>query len=178
MMDKTAQTELHRLFLIEGLPEPLTAASSHLQIFDNYLPGTRLRLRKIRDPQTSDWTHILQQRFAAAEGEYGKIKLAEIYLNKSEYVLFERFEAREVRKNRYFHEVDNMQVAFDVYLGRLMGLTTAKFVFESLDKMDAFIAPPFALIDITGDQFFFSENLVRLTADDVREKLSTAQKLS
>ena len=39
-MNKTAQTELHRLFLIDGLPEPLMPASSHLQLFDNYIENT------------------------------------------------------------------------------------------------------------------------------------------
>jgi hypothetical protein len=45
MTDKTAQTELHRIFLIEGLPDPLTPASAHLQLFDNYIENTRLRIR-------------------------------------------------------------------------------------------------------------------------------------
>jgi len=49
-MNKTAQTELHRLFLIERLPDPLLPASSHLQIFDNYIENTRMRLRQIHDP--------------------------------------------------------------------------------------------------------------------------------
>ena len=172
-MDKTAQTELHRSYLIDHLPEPLTAASSHLQIFDNYLPNTRLRLRKIRNPQAGEWTRILEQRFAAG-GEQGMSKLAQIYLNESEYALLQRFEGREVRKNRYFHEFDNMQVAFDVYLGRLSGLTTAKFVFDDLDKMKAFIAPPFAAIDITNDPFFAGVNLVDQTAADIRSRLSSA----
>lgn len=173
-MDKTAQTELHRLFLIDHLPEPLTAASSHLQIFDNYLPNTRLRIRKIRNPQTCEWTRILEQRFAVDEAEPGISKLAHIYLNDNEYLLFERFEGREVRKNRYFHEFDNMQVAFDVYLGQLSGLKTAKFVFDDLDKMAAFLPPPFASIEITGDPFFAGENLVDMTAADIRSKLTSA----
>ena len=177
-MNKTAQTELHRLYLIDHLPEPLTTASSHLQIFDNYLPNTRLRLRKMRNPHTGEWTRILQQRFPVAEGEYGVNKLAEIYLNECEYAVFEQFEGREVRKNRYFHEYDNMSVVFDVYLGPPMGLTTAKFVFDDLGKMDAFVAPPFASIDITEDPFFLGENLVRVTADDIRAKLLGAAELS
>ena len=69
-MNKPAMTELHRLFLIERLPEPLTRASAHLQLFDNYIENTRIRLRNIRDPYSKTWTRILQQRFAAVEGEY------------------------------------------------------------------------------------------------------------
>ena len=61
-MNKTAHLELHRIFLIDALPEPLTRASSHLQIYDNYIEGTRLRTRSIRDPYSKAWTYILQQR--------------------------------------------------------------------------------------------------------------------
>ena len=43
-MNKTALTQFRRLFLIERLPEPLEPKSAHLQIFDNYIEGTRLRL--------------------------------------------------------------------------------------------------------------------------------------
>ena len=64
-MDKTARTELYRLFLIERLPEPLTPMSAHIQLFDNYIENTRLRLRNIRVPETKEWRHVLQQRFPA-----------------------------------------------------------------------------------------------------------------
>ena len=168
-MDKTAQTELHRLYVIDHLPEPLTAASSHLQIFDNYLPDTRLRLRKIRNPQTNEWTRILQQRFSPSDTKHGIGKLAEIYLNESEYVLFERFEGREVRKNRYFHEYDNVMVAFDVYLGSLVGLNTARIDFEDLAKMKEFLPPPFAVIEITDHPFFEDNTLADRTSEDIRQ---------
>ena len=60
-MDKTARTETRRIFLLHNLPEPLTRASRHLQIFDNYIENTRLRLRSVRIPETKTWTWILQQ---------------------------------------------------------------------------------------------------------------------
>src|SRR5258706_3726397 len=115
-MNKTAQTELHRLFLIERLPEPLTPASAHLQLFDNYIENTRIRLRQIRDPYAKSWTRTLQQRFPAIESEHAVTKLAEIHLNDAEYAVFAHFEGREIRKNRYFHEFDQASIAFDVYL--------------------------------------------------------------
>ncbi len=87
-MNNTAQTELNRLFLIESLPEPLTPASSHLQIFDNYIENTRIRLRAIRDPYSKAWTHILQQRFALTTEDGAITKLAEIHLNEAEYAAF------------------------------------------------------------------------------------------
>ena len=35
-MDKTYRNEFRRRYLIEALPDPLTRASRHLQLFDNY----------------------------------------------------------------------------------------------------------------------------------------------
>lgn len=171
-MNKTAQTELHRLFLIERLPEPLTPASSHLQIFDNYVENTRLRLRQIRDPYSSTWTRILQQRFPAHEGEYAVTKLAEIHLNDAEYAVFERFEDREIRKNRYFHEFDRVNFAFDVFLGKLWGLNTARVDFETREQMIEFLPPPFAVFEVTENAFFNGDNLVDRTFADVQNEVA------
>lgn len=171
-MNKTAQTELHRLFLIERLPEPLTPASSHLQLFDGYISNTRMRLRQIRDPYSGTWTRILQQRFPATEDEYAVTKMAEIYLNDEEFHVFEPFARRMIRKNRYFHEFDRVSFAFDLYLGPLWGLNTARVEFERRDQMNEFIAPPFAKFEVTEDKFFSGENLVNKTFADIQEEVS------
>jgi CYTH domain-containing protein len=170
MMNKTAQTELHRLFLLDGLPEPLTRSSSHLQIFDNYIEDTRLRLRSIRDPYTKAWARILQQRFSTVDP--GTTKMAEIYLNDSEYAVFERFEGREIRKNRYFHEFDLVTFAFDVFLGDLWGLNIATVDFETHEELTGFEPPPFAVIEITGDPFFSGSQLVGKKFEEVQAEVS------
>ena len=167
-MNKTAQTELHRLFLVEALPEPLTPASSHLQLFDNYILDTRIRLRKIRIPSTNVWTRILQQRFPFDEDHGTVTKLAEIYLNDAEYAAFERFEGREIRKNRYFHEIDNVSVAFDIFLGPLWGLNTARVDFEKAEAMESYIPPPIFVFEVSNDPFFAGENLVDKKFADVQ----------
>ena len=171
-MNKTAQTELHRLFLIERLPDPLTPASSHLQIFDNYIENTRMRLRQIRDPYSKAWTRILQQRFQAIEGENAVTKLAEIHLNNDEYACFSHFEGREIRKNRYFHEFDRGSFAFDVYLGGLWGLSTARVDFETRQALANFTPPPFAVFEVTDDPFFSGEKLVDITFSDVQAEVA------
>lgn len=171
-MKNLAQTELHRLFLIERLPEPLTRASSHLQLFDNYIENTRIRLRSIRDPYTNTWTRILQQRFPSVEGEYAVSKLAEIYLNDDEYAVFEHFEGREIRKNRYFHEFDRVSFAFDVHLGPLWGLNTARVDFDTRERLEAFVPPPFAVFEVTNDAFFAGENLVDKKFTDIQAEVA------
>ena len=172
-MDKTNRTELRRVFLLEALPEPLTRASAHIQIFDNYIAGTRLRIRSVRDPQTSGWTRILQQRFAAVDGELSAMKVAEIYLNDEEHARLEHLEGEEIRKNRYFHEFDGRMFAFDVYLGPLWGVNTARVEFESAKEMDDLEPPPFIFLEVTNDPFFLGENLVTKKFDDVRAHLAS-----
>ena len=170
-MNKTAQIELHRTFLIERLPEPLTTASSHLQLYDNYIENTRLRLRQIRDPYAKTWIRILQQRMPATESGMAMTKFAEIHLNDDEYRLFERFEAREIRKNRYFHEFDRISMIFDVYLGRLWGLSMARVDFETIDAMTAYEPPPFIIFEVTNDAFFAGENLVERSFADIQAEV-------
>ena len=174
--------ELRRTFLFEKLPEPLKPASSHLQIFDNYIENTRLRIRSVRSPDTKEWTFILQQQSAASE-DLTDWKIAEIYLNDAEHTAFELFEGRqvkrnervttnEIRKNRYFAEISGRQIEFDVYLGDLWGLNVARVVFETERELKNYEFPPFAVLEITDNKFFTGENLVGKKLSDVQAELA------
>ncbi len=171
-MDKTAKTEIYRSFLIDGLPEPLTRASSHLQIFDNYIADTRLRLRSVRDPESRGWTRILQQRFPADSHDLATMKVAEIYLNEDEHSRFEPFEGTEIRKNRNFHEFDGRMFLFDVYLGKLWGLNVARVEFAAKEDLEKFEPPPFALFEVTQNAFFLGENIVLRAFEDVQAEVA------
>lgn len=169
-MDKTYRNEFRRTFLLEHLPEPLTRSDAHLQLFDNYLENTRLRLRSVRVPETKQWTWILQQRFTMDEIR-AHWKIAEIHLNEAEYHLFEQFEGREIRKNRYFYESDGKQIEIDVFLGNLWGLNLARVCFESIEELGDFNFP-FAVLEVTNDEFFSGENLVEKKFADVQERVA------
>jgi len=170
-MNKSADVVYRRLYLIEVLPEPVEPKSAHLQIFDNYITGTRLRLRLVRDPATKAWTRILQQHVDIDNAGCGVSRMFEIHLNEAEHAAFETFEGNEIRKNRYFHEFDGVSFGFDVYLGDLWGLNTALVEFASAEEMDAFEPPPFAVFDVTNDPFFVGKNLVGKNFQDVRVRV-------
>jgi len=171
MSAKTAETHLSRLYLIEGLPEPLTTASSHLQLFDGYIPNTRIRIRSVRDPYSKAWTRTLQQVFLSEEAGHPAVKSSEFHLNEAEYEAFTGLEGLEIRKNRYFQEFDRSKILFDIYLGKLQGLSTASFEFASMEDFDAFAPPPFAKIEVTGNAFFLGTNLVEKTFADVQDEI-------
>ncbi len=178
-MDKTHKTELRRVFLIKDLPAPLTRASRHLQIFDNYIENTRLRLRSVRVPETKEWTWILQQRIALEDLSHWQV--SEINLSETEHAAFEIFEGREVRKNervqtneirknRYFYESGGKEIEIDVFLGELWGLNLAKVHFETTEELRAFETPLIALLEVTSNKFFLGENLLGKTFADVRKE--------
>lgn len=181
MTEKDYKIERRRVFLIRDLPEPLTKSSSHLQIFDNYIENTRLRLRSIRSPETKKWTYVLEQRFPVGEG-LARWNVAEIYLSEAEHQAFELFEGREIRKNervetnevrfnRYFHDYNGRQFAIDIYLGALWGLNLAKVFFET-EEMREFEMPDFAVVETTNNQFFIGANLVGKNLADIKKALS------
>ncbi|MBV9241018.1 MAG: hypothetical protein JO314_03325 [Acidobacteria bacterium] len=171
-MDKTAHTELHRLFLVDGLPEPLTSSSSHLQIFDTYIAHTRLRVRQMRDPITNHWTRILQQRFCVSESEHAVTKLIEMHLDDDEFAVFERMRGAETRKNRYFHEFDGRTLVFDVYLGDLKGLTTAKVEFDGTEAMLNYEPAPFLKFEVTEDEFFEGPRLASASREVIEREIA------
>ena len=177
MMDRTYKSELRRVFLIRDLPEPLTRASSHLQIFDNYIEKTRLRLRSVRVPETKKWSWILEHRFPPDENDLSIWKVAEMFLNEAEYHVFEQFEGREIRKNRYFYELDGNQLELDVFIGKLWGLNTAKVVFESIEELQNFEIPPFVIREVTNNHFFVNENLVGKSFADVQAEFGKSETL-
>lgn len=171
------QTELRRVFLLQDLPEPLTRADEHLQFFDNYIKDTRIRLRQIRSPQTKQWTRILEQRFPFDETDLQTWRVAEIFLNENEYQAFERFEGREIRKNRYFFKNEEKDFEIDVFLGDLWGLTLAKVYFETAEGLQGFEMPGFAVSEVTNNNFFTGYNLVGKKFGDVQEEFRKSEKL-
>jgi CYTH domain-containing protein len=164
-LDKGYRTEISRTFLIEALPEPLTPRSEHLQLFDNYIHETRIRLRSERVPETKEWTHTLQQRVPDGPS---RLKIAEIQLNELEYEHFKIFEGNEIRKNRYFYKFDGREFVLDIYLGPLWGLNRATVEFKSAEESARFEPPPWAILEITDDPFFADESLVAKKFEEIQ----------
>jgi len=164
--------ERERKFLLDRLPGELTPASPHVQITDNYLTGTRLRLRKIRDPQTNKWTLKFTQKFAPNPIDFSRTIITNVYLNPSEYNLLAVFEANEIRKNRYRFEHDGHQYGIDLFLGDLLGLILAEISFETDEELERFAMPSFAFAEVTNSEMFTGAKLVDLTFEDIRNQVA------
>ena len=168
---KYARVERERRYLLNDLPEGLNRADYHLQITDNYITGTRLRIRKVRDPKTNKWIVKFTQKFAPVPTDLSRTLITNIYLNALEAETLSIFEGNEIRKNRYYFDFDGRRFSIDTFLGDLLGLVLAETSFDSDEEMRAFSTPPFALADVTDNEIFSGGKLCELTFDDIRKEV-------
>ena len=168
---KYARVERERRFLLRDLPEGLTRADPHLQITDNYITGTRLRLRKVRDPRTNKWVVKFTQKFAQNPDDLARTIITNTYLNPLEADTLSLFNTNEIRKNRYYFDFEGRRFSIDMFLGDLFGLVLAEVGFETDEELDSFAKPPFAVAEVTNDPMFSGGQLSELTFSEVREAI-------
>jgi CYTH domain-containing protein len=169
---KYARVERERRYLLKDLPEGISRADHHLQITDNYITGTRLRLRKVRDPQTNKWVVKFTQKFAPDTNDLSRTTITNTYLNPVEADTLAIFEANEIRKNRYHFEFEGRQFSVDMFLGDLFGLLLAEVSFDNDDELENFSPPPFALADVTNNELFTGGRLSQLSFADLKDELT------
>jgi len=169
---KYAHIERERRYLLRDLPEGVTRADPHLQITDNYMTGSRLRLRKVREPRTNKWTVKFTQKFAPNPEDLSRTIITNTYLTALEAeVLSTVFNSNEIRKNRYPFEFEGRKFSVDMFLGDLFGLVLAEVSFETDEELDQFPKPAFALVDVTNDELFTGGRLCELTFSEVRAEI-------
>lgn len=168
---KYARVGRERRYLLQDLPEGLTRASPHVQITDNYITGTRLRIRKVREPQTNKWTVKFTQKFAPNPQDFSRTIITNIYLNALEAETLAMFDANEIRKNRYPFEFEGRQFSVDMFLGDLFGLVLAEVSFATDEELANFPKPPFAVADVTDNEMFTGGKLCELAFTDIRDKI-------
>ena len=170
---KYARLERERRYLLRDLPEGMNRADPHLQITDNYMTGSRLRLRKVREPRTNKWTVKFTQKFAHDPNDLSRTIITNTYLNALEAdVLSTIFDSNEIRKNRYPFEFDGRDFSIDMFLGDLFGLVLAEAGFETDEELDNFPKPPFALAEVTNEELFTGGRLCGVTFSDVRAEIA------
>jgi CYTH domain-containing protein len=168
---KYARVERERRYLLRDLPAGISRADHHLQITDNYITGTRLRLRKVRDPQTNKWVVKFTQKFAPDPSDLSRTIITNTYLNPVEADTLAIFEVNEIRKNRYHLEFEGRQFSVDMFLGDLFGLVLAEVSFDKDDELENFSPPPFALAEVTNNELFTGGRLSQLSFANLNDEL-------
>ena len=169
---KYARIERERRYLLRDLPEGMSRSDPHVQITDNYITGSRLRLRKVRDPRTNKWTVKFTQKYAPDPNDLSRTIITNTYLNATEAETLSVFNTNEIRKNRYPFEFAGRKFSVDMFLGDLFGLVLAEVSFEMDEEVDTFPTPPFALADVTNEPLFSGGRLCELTFSEVRAEIS------
>lgn len=168
---KYARVERERRYLLQDLPEGITRADPHVQITDNYITGTRLRIRKVREPRTNKWTVKFTQKYAPDPNDLSRTMITNTYLNALEAEVLSVFDTNEIRKNRYPFEFEGRKFSVDMFLGDLFGLVLAEVSFETDEELDNYAKPPFALIDVTNDPLFSGGSLCEMNFLDLRKEI-------
>ena len=168
---KYARIERERRYVLSDLPEGITRVDPNLQITDNYITGTRLRIRKVREPRSNKWTVKFTQKFPPDPNDLSRTIITNTYLNALEAEVLSVFDTNEIRKNRYPFEFDGRKFSVDMFLGDLFGLVLAEISFDTEEELDSFPKPPFALLDVTNDLLFSGGRLCELTFADVKKEI-------
>jgi CYTH domain-containing protein len=168
---KYARIERERRYLLADLPAGLNRVDPHLQITDNYITGTRLRLRKVRDPQANKWTVKFTQKFPLNPSDLSRTVITNTYLNAFESETLAVFDANEIRKNRYRFEYEGRTLAVDMFLGDLFGLVLAEVSFDTDEELANFPKPSFALAEVTNNELFTGGKLSQMTFAELREQI-------
>lgn len=169
---KYARVERERRYLLRDLPEGITRPDPHLQITDNYITGTRLRIRKVREPRTNKWIVKFTQKYAPDPNDLSRTIITNTYLNALEAEVLSVFDTNEVRKNRYPFEFEGRKFSVDMFLGDLFGLVLAEVSFETDEELDNYPTPSFALVDVTNQPLFTGGKLCELTFSDIRTAIA------
>lgn len=134
-MSRYAHLEREQRWLAESLPRTRTGP---VEIYDRYILGTRLRLRRAGD------VFKLGQKVPVAEDA---VSLTNIYLSANEYDVFALLPALEVRKRRWHTTWEGHDIAVDEFTDRNLILAEAE-----LSADEPYLSmPPFAVKDVTGD---------------------------
>jgi CYTH domain-containing protein len=161
---KYARIERERRFLLAG-PPSASALTARRRITDRYLPGTRLRLRRV------DWEDASRPRpefkFAqkVAAGRPGHVRglITNTYLSASEYEMLAALPADVLRKTRF----SMPPLAVDIFEPPLHGLVLAEAEFSTDEAALSFPAPADAVAEVTDDARFAGGSLVRADRGDL-----------
>jgi CYTH domain-containing protein len=159
---KYARIERERRFLLAGLP-PTPTVAARRRITDRYLPGTRLRLRRVDHLGSGACELKLTQKVPA--GRPGSVQglITNTYLSTAEYDLLASLPADVLSKTR----LSVPPLSIDVFDPPLHGLVMADAEFSTDQAAQSFRQPPEAVAELTDDDRFTGGSLVRTRRHDL-----------
>ena len=158
---KYARIERERRFLLAGPPPPMAVTGR--RITDRYLPGTRLRLRRIDNLHSGDREFKITQKIPASRPGYVQGLITNTYLSAAEYDLLATLPAAVLSKTR----LSVPPLGIDVFEPPLHGLIMADVEFSTDREAESFLPPPAAVAEVTDDSRFTGGSLVSARRHDL-----------
>jgi CYTH domain-containing protein len=159
---KYARVERERRFLLAGPPSASTVTASR-RITDRYLPGTRLRLRRVDHLDNGTCEFKLTQKVPAGRPGFVQGLITNTYLSAAEYDLLASLPADVLRKTR----LSVPPLGIDVFDPPLHGLVMADVEFSTDQAALSFPLPQVAIAEVTDDTRFTGGTLVRTRRHDL-----------
>lgn len=152
---KYARVERERRFLLPGPPAP-SAAAGRRRITDRYLPGTRLRLRRVDHADSGACELKLTQKVPAGAPGFVQGLITTTYLSAAEYDLLASLPAAVLAKTR----LSIPPLSVDVFDPPLHGLVMADAEFGTDEAARSFGPPAGVVAEVTDDPRFTGGRLV------------------
>ena len=173
MKMKYARIEYERRFLFRRLPEAIDPLSGYTQIFDRYIKGANLRLRRMTGPDGQVLERKFGKKFRLHEMPPEQTVMTNLYLDEAEYQQLTTLPARTLTKKRYPYESGGQRFSLDVFDGALAGLVLGEIEKEDPAILQAVSLPAGCLQEVTADDFFTGGSLVRLDKDAFQKQIQT-----
>jgi CYTH domain-containing protein len=159
---KYARVERERRFLLARPPSP-SAVTGSRRITDRYVPGTRLRLRRVDYLDSGSCEFKFTQKVPADLPGFVQGLITSIYLSTAEYDLLASLPAAVLSKTR----LSVPPLSVDVFDPPLHGLVMADVEFSTDQEAQSFLPPATAVAEVTDDPRFTGGSLVRVRRHDL-----------
>jgi len=164
---KYARIERERRFLLAA-PVPAAAVTARRLITDRYLPGTRLRLRRVEYADGGATEFKFTQKVPSGQTGHVRGLITNTYLTPAEYNLLAELRADVIVKTR----LTIPPLVIDIFEPPLHGLVLGETEFVSDDAARSFQRPPMAAAEVTDDSRFTGGVLVNASRSDLRSWLA------
>ncbi|HKA97568.1 MAG TPA: hypothetical protein VKD66_14975 [Streptosporangiaceae bacterium] len=159
---KYARIERERRFLLPG-PPPASAVTASRRITDRYLPGTRLRVRRVECLDSGACELKLTQKVPAGGPGHVQGLITNTYLSAAEYDLLASLPGEVLSKTR----LSVPPLGIDVFDPPLHGLVLAEAEFTSDEAVESFLPPRAAIAEVTDDARFTGGSLAQTRRRDL-----------
>jgi CYTH domain-containing protein len=153
-----AQIEREQRWLLAARPD---GVDRPVTITDLYIPGTRLRVRKMESG--SEVLYKLGQKVRPRLDRPETVKLTNMYLSEEEYATLSVLGSNGIAKTRWRWRPADRSMAVDEFHGPLAGLVLAEMELEP--GTARLTGPPEVVADVTDDDRFSGGRLSQTTTD-------------